>query len=225
LIDTSGKVGRVGLAEGENLRAFRRLQEARRHARDLAPAVAEMLAGLGWKPGDLHGVVVSRGPGSYTGLRVGLISAKAWAYATGCGLLAVETFAVLAAQVPEDVLRLEVIADAQQDRVYQQSFGRTAAGSPLEPLSELGIVTVDEWVGRLQAPHWVSGPALRQHQTRLPKGIVTVDESLWEPSLESLLRLGLKRYRAGQRDDVWTVKPLYLRPSSAEEKWQQSGRS
>ena len=98
-------------------------------ARNLAPAVSEMLAGLGWKPRDLQGVIVGRGPGSYTGLRVGLISAKIWAYATGCGLLAVETFAVIAAQVPEDVLRLEVIADAQQDRVYQQSFGRTAAGA------------------------------------------------------------------------------------------------
>src|SRR5436305_12105366 len=113
LLETAGRAGWAALAEGERLRGLRRLDEARRHARDLAPAVADLLAAAAWKPSDLHAVAVDRGPGSYTGLRVGLISAKALSYATGCALLLLDAFAVVAEQAPPGVSRLDVLADAQ----------------------------------------------------------------------------------------------------------------
>ncbi len=100
ILETSGRIGQVGVASDGNLLAFRRLDEARRHARDLAPAVAELLSQQHWQPCDIHAVIVSQGPGSYTGLRVGIMSAKAFAYATGCALLAVETFSAIALQTP-----------------------------------------------------------------------------------------------------------------------------
>ena len=78
------------------------LDESRRHARDLAPAVRDLLAEQGWPARSLEAVIVSRGPGSYTGLRVGIMSAKTLAYATGCALLAVDTFAVIARQAPPE---------------------------------------------------------------------------------------------------------------------------
>jgi tRNA threonylcarbamoyl adenosine modification protein YeaZ len=77
ILETSGRVASVALAEGGRLLGTRRLDEARRHARDLAPAVAGLLAGQGRRPRDVHAVLVGRGPGSYTGLRVGVMSAKA----------------------------------------------------------------------------------------------------------------------------------------------------
>src|SRR5262249_57410856 len=92
LIETSSRAGLVALAEGGRLLGQRQLEEARRHARDLAPAVRDLLAGQNWRARDLHAVVVSRGPGSYTGLRVGIMSAKALAYAAGCELLDIRTF-------------------------------------------------------------------------------------------------------------------------------------
>src|SRR5262245_35428723 len=113
LIETSGRAGLVALAEGDRLLAEHRLDEARRHARDLAPATAGLLGAAGWHPRDLHAVIASRGPGSYTGLRVGLMSAKTLAYATGCVLLALDTFAVIAEQAPADVAHLDVLSDAQ----------------------------------------------------------------------------------------------------------------
>src|SRR5215470_17676078 len=90
IIETSGRPGRVALAVGESLLAAVQLEEVRRHARDLAPTVAELLRGQGWKPRDLQGVIIGLGPGSYTGLRVGVISAKVLCYAVGCPLVGVE---------------------------------------------------------------------------------------------------------------------------------------
>jgi tRNA threonylcarbamoyladenosine biosynthesis protein TsaB len=220
LIETSGRAGWVAVAEGDRLCAARRLDEARRHGRDLAPAVAALLAEQGWQPRDVHAVLAGRGPGSYTGLRVGLMSAKVFAYATGCALIALDTFAIIAAQAPAEALLMEVIADAQQDKVYCQSYQRTAPGDSPAPAAALAILPAAEWLARLRPPVWVTGPGLHLHRARLPAGIAVVDESLWGPQPQSLLELGLARYQVGQRDDVWSAEPLYLRPSSAEEKWQ-----
>src|SRR4051794_20872764 len=109
LIETSGRVGQVGLALGPRLLAERALDATRRHARDLAPAAAELLRGQGWRPRDLAAVLVSLGPGSYTGLRVGVMSAKALAYAIGCAVEGVPTFDVIAGQADVAGRDLEVI--------------------------------------------------------------------------------------------------------------------
>jgi tRNA threonylcarbamoyladenosine biosynthesis protein TsaB len=215
MVETSGRNGFVAVAEGPTLLAVRRLEEARRHARDLAPATIELLTAQGWKARDLNGVVVSLGPGSYTGLRVGVMSAKTLAYAVGCALIGVETFAVVAAQAPKEINRTDVLADAQQEKVYAQSFGRD--GDEWRPLDALGIRPFAEWLALRTAGTWVSGPGLHRWAPRLPIDASAVEAALWDPQAETLLKLGLARYTAGQRDDPFALQPLYLRPSSAEE--------
>jgi tRNA threonylcarbamoyladenosine biosynthesis protein TsaB len=221
ILETTGRVGLVALAEGGQLLGVRRLDETRRHARDLAPAVQELLASVSWRPRDLHGVIVSRGPGSYTGLRVGIMSAKALAYATGCAVVAIDTFAAIAQQVPPEILRLDVLADAQQDKVYVQSFGRTSSEEILAPSGPLTIESFAHWLARREAGAWVSGPGLRGQESRIAQDEWVVAADRWDLGVESLLRLGLARFEKGEQDDFWSLEPLYLRPSSAEEKWGQ----
>jgi tRNA threonylcarbamoyladenosine biosynthesis protein TsaB len=217
ILETSSRTGQVALALGDELRGVRHLDEARRNARDLAPATAALLAEQGWRPRDIQAVIVSRGPGSYTGLRVGIMSAKTFVYATGCALLAVDTFAALALQAPPSAPRVDVLADAQQDKVYGQSFARSAEG--WQPASELAICRFADWLSARAPNAWATGPGLLKWATHLPADVPTVDASLWEPQASSLLRIGLARYLAGERDDPWSLEPLYLRPSSAEEQW------
>src|SRR5262245_57314240 len=122
ILETSGRVGRIAVARGRNLLAERRLDENRRHARDLAPAVAELCRQCSWKVRELEAVLVSRGPGSYTGLRVGIMSAKALTYAAGGVFLAIDTFAAIARQAPAEVHLVDILADAQQENVYVQRW-------------------------------------------------------------------------------------------------------
>jgi tRNA threonylcarbamoyladenosine biosynthesis protein TsaB len=222
LLETSHATALVALADGDRLAGVRRLDEARRHARELAPSVADLLAAAGWRPRDLDGVVVGVGPGSYTGLRVGVMSAKALAFATGCALLAVPSFDAIARQAPAEVQRLHVLADAQQQNIYVQQFARGPDG--IKAAAPLVIQAVDEWLPRLDANEWAAGPGLRKHRDRLPPDVRAVAEDLWLPGPQALLEIGLERYRRGERDDVLAVEPLYLRPSSAEEQWRRLGR-
>src|SRR5947207_8208375 len=146
ILETSGRAGSVAVAAGDTLLHVRQLDEARRHARDLAPRVRELLHAAGWKPRDVQALFVSRGPGSYTGLRVGIASAKVFAYATGCALIGIDTFAAIAAQgtpvADAPGSPLDVLADAQQDKVYVQRFVGGA------PQSALAIRTVSEWLAQ-----------------------------------------------------------------------------
>src|SRR5262245_64007809 len=121
LIETSGRVGEVGLGNDRAILSRRRLDQARRHARDLAPALRDLLREQSWRSTDITSVIVSRGPGSYTGLRVGIMAAKAFAFGVGCPVLGIDTFAVIAFQAGVGN-PVEVIADAQQERLYVQRF-------------------------------------------------------------------------------------------------------
>lgn len=219
IFETSGRAGFVAVAVDDEMRSVRRLDETRRHARDLAPAVSELLAGQRWQPRDIDVVFVSRGPGSYTGLRVGLMSAKAFAYATRCALLAIDTFAAIAVQAPADAELLDVIADAQQNKLYVQRFAKTTAASSLLPQSPLNIQDIEEWRSSINPTAVVSGPGIASLKETALHRVRTVPPELLNPLPESLLRIGLKRFRLGERDDCFAVDPLYLRPSSAEEKW------
>lgn len=221
ILETSGRVGSVALACGPQLGEVRLLDESRRHARDLAPAVAELYARRGWKPRETTGVIVSLGPGSYTGLRVGIIAAKALAYATGCAVLGIETFAAVARQVPADAQRVDVLADAQQKKAYVQRWRRTGAVWQAE--SALAIRQIAEWLETLEPGIWVSGPGVRLCEASIPAGNPIVLPEQREPLPEGLLQIGMERWRRGERDDLYQIEPLYLRPSNAEENWDRLG--
>ncbi|MBC8113901.1 MAG: tRNA (adenosine(37)-N6)-threonylcarbamoyltransferase complex dimerization subunit type 1 TsaB, partial [Candidatus Saccharimonas sp.] len=103
-LDTSGLVGSVALLCDGELLGERSLGEAgRRHAQSLVLELHELLKSHGAKPRDVKAVAVSKGPGSFTGLRVGLVCAKTFAYATGCQFVAVNTFEAIADNCPTQV--------------------------------------------------------------------------------------------------------------------------
>jgi tRNA threonylcarbamoyladenosine biosynthesis protein TsaB len=212
IIETSHRVGRVALASGDAIVGERVLDESRRHARDLAPGVQSLLQQQGWHARDLDGVIVSRGPGSFTGLRVGIMSAKTLAFTTGCALIAVDTFAAIAVGAAAQAANLDVIADAQQDNIYVQRFGA-------HPES-LMIVPFETWLESARA--WsvsVTGPGLEIVANRLPANISVLPREHWHATPANVLRLGLERFRRGERGDFFAIEPLYLRASAAERKW------
>jgi tRNA threonylcarbamoyladenosine biosynthesis protein TsaB len=224
LLETSGAVGRIGLGQGTTLLAEAVLDRQRRHTRDLAPQIRLLLQKQEWKMAEIDGIVVSWGPGSYTGLRVGLMTGKTLAYALQKPLMTAPTFAVLAQQALNELQsgqELAVVADAQQDRIYLQTWQKTRV-----QIAASSVLTLEEgktWRNGLSS-ETVTGPGLRQQQKLLPNTISCLPEMLWDPQLHALLSVGLVQYHLGQFADLFTVEPLYLRPSAAEVKWNELGR-
>jgi tRNA threonylcarbamoyladenosine biosynthesis protein TsaB len=169
-------------------------------------------------------VIVSLGPGSYTGLRVGIMSAQALAFASGCRVVGVPTFHAIARQAVFPGAELEVIADARQSKLYVQAFARATAVEVDSPTGELCIVPGRMWAEQRRPDLAVTGPGVRVAQDYLPAETPVAPAEQWEPSLRSLLHVGWKRFARGESEAVIALEPIYLRPSSAEEQWQRLGR-
>jgi tRNA threonylcarbamoyladenosine biosynthesis protein TsaB len=151
------------------------------------------------------------------------MSAKTFAYATGCSLLAIDTFAAIARNSPPDLGAVEVLADAQQGKVYAQRFRRIDHSDDWQPDSPLIIQSLEAWKASHASTMALSGPGLDVYVPQVSSSIRILDRALWHPTLESILGIGFARQERAEQDDLWTVEPLYLRASSAEEKWQQKG--
>jgi tRNA threonylcarbamoyladenosine biosynthesis protein TsaB len=215
ILETSGRGAKVGLARGGAVVRAVTLDDARRHARDLAATVETVLKAESLAPADLTGVMVGRGPGSYTGLRVGLMSAKALAYALGCELRAVDTFAAIAVQTPAEARSVWVVADALQEQLYVQRFTRN--GSDWFAADALRIVPVGDWLNSAAPGTWVTGPGVKVYAERIPRSCPLVPEADREPRVGSVFAVGLKLPPLS-RGELFALEPLYLRGSSAEEK-------
>jgi len=216
IIETAGRVGQLALAADDVVVADAHLGEARKRASDLALVVDRLLKEQGWAPRELTAVVVGLGPGSYTGLRVGLASAKALAYATRCAFFGVETFAAIAERLPPEVEAVSVIADALQGKLFRRDYRRNASRE-WEPASRLEIVAASDWLASLRPGLWVSGPAAGMLADQFAADVRVVSADEREPRAVDLLNVA-KKHPWAVTTDVWTAEPLYLRGSSAEEK-------
>ena len=216
-LETTETLGSVAAASGSTLLAEVRLNPTQRSAASLAPAMVAVLETVGWKPGDVELVAVTIGPGSFTGLRVGLATAKTFAYAVGARLLGVDTLETVAAGVPGDVAMLSAVIDAQRGEVVAQRFVRDP-DAWLKPAGPQELLPVEAWLEGLTPEIRVAGPVLEKLVGRLPAGVSAVDANFWRPTATQVARLAARLDAAGQRDDLWSLVPRYSRRSAAEEK-------
>jgi tRNA threonylcarbamoyladenosine biosynthesis protein TsaB len=233
--DTSGFAGSVAVLDGSRLLHEIALDADRGSARTLAPAIAGVLKIAGLEPAQIKLVATTVGPGSFTGLRVGVTTAKTFAYAVGADMLGISTLEAIAHGVPSEVLsgaprEFHSILDAQRRELFLGRFHCDGSNKTVNPVGQADhlpilarsepdkIVAADEWLTSLTAGTVVTGTGITKIEQRLPSGVVAVPESNRQPRASIIGRLACRDYRLGRRDDLWKLAPLYLRPSYAEEK-------
>jgi tRNA threonylcarbamoyladenosine biosynthesis protein TsaB len=223
-IETSGRVGSVAALQGDDsdplvLREIM-LSEDQRTAQRLAPAMQELLADVGWSPQHVQLVAVAVGPGSFTGLRIGVTAAKTFAYAAGAQVVGVNTLVVLAAQAAasrHDGATLWTIMDAQRRELFAAKFDGQNSNYGMTNC-DVTIVGQEELLASLYQGSRVTGPVLKRLKSQLPHGVVAVDEAFWQPKAASVGQVAWRAYVNGHRDDLWKLSPHYYRMSAAEEK-------
>jgi len=198
-IETSRRVGSVAFSDGD-AQASIPLQRERAHASDLVVAI-ERLVGDG---GELDGIVVGTGPGSYTGLRVGIATALGLARGTGCGVLGVPSFEALAFAALAPGERGSVVLDARAGAYYFARYERLSGEvRELAPLAALGREELDA--------HLVDGEPLFCDESTAD-AIGRRSHSPAAPEASALLQLGKRRLQENGPQEASTLEPLYLRP-------------
>ena len=217
-IDTSLRHGSVALALDGEIISSRLLPRETRSAQSLAPAVKEILAEHAWLPGQLDALGVTIGPGSFTGVRVGVTFAKVFCYAANVPIVGLTSLELIAAQAKGVDGELHVVLDAQRSDLFQQAF-RIEEGV-VTAISEPSVLRGEQWLRQVAEIKTVavSGAGLAKFREHLPQHVKVVEEQCWEPSALTLALLAQQAFVSGRRDDAWKILPLYLRASAAEEK-------
>lgn len=194
-----------------------------RPAQALLPELQSLLGQCRWRPGDVQLVCVAAGPGSFTGLRIGVTAAKTLAYAVGAELAGVSTLAAIAAQIAARVRPMWAVLSAQRDQLYCARFSSTAeAIERCQPAdASASILTVDAWLGQLAPGQVVAGPPLERIADRLPKGVESAPQEVWRPKAVTVGQLGYSLMTSGRTIDPMQLTPYYIRRSAAEEKAQK----
>jgi tRNA threonylcarbamoyladenosine biosynthesis protein TsaB len=174
-------------------------------------------------------LAVSLGPGSFTGLRVGLSFAKGMAFASGARMVGVSTLEALASVTPAHFGLVAVACDARRGETYTAAFRRRAGG--LERIAEDAVRSPEEavaWVGA-QVEVGTSAILVGDASERYPqcfeplRGRLTIaDFAQCHPSGSVVALLGERRLRGGQCDRVEALVPCYVRASSAERTLQKA---
>jgi tRNA threonylcarbamoyladenosine biosynthesis protein TsaB len=191
------------------------------HGRELVPAIDALVAEAGIKKTDIGAVAVSVGPGSYTGLRIGVTAAKTLAWALGCDLVAVPTLEALAREAapeaPAGTRRLVPVVDARQREVYAAIF--RLDGAEVRRASEDAVEPPAELASRLRGGDHVFGTGVARsgEALALPDGATSSDGPTC-PRAGTVARMGAERLARGDRIDIHDASPVYLRASEAERK-------
>lgn len=216
-LETTDPVGSVAAMADGKLLLEMDLNPQQRSARSLPPGIKTLLERVGWKSADVQLVALTIGPGSFTGLRVGVTMAKTFAYSVGAEVFSVNTLDAIAEAAPANVSALTAIIDAQRGDIVVRSYIRDLEGC-INPTGDQRLLPIDQWLEELPVGMAVAGPVLSKIASRLPEHVTMLGHEYWTPRAGMVAKLAHRQYAAGRRDDLWTLLPQYSRRSAAEEK-------
>ena len=222
-LETTEKFGSVALLDGKHVLEEITLPKDRRSSQTLHPALQTLFEKTQTAPQDVSVVAVVVGPGSFTGLRVGVTAAKVFAYTTGAKVIALDTFETVATAAPPHADVISVGVDAQRGEVVAAVLRQTASGS-LETIEEPKIITVGDWWKHAEQYDDVffTGPALERWREKAPSHLLLAEEADWLPKASVAGKLAAQRITSETFtetcDNVWSLLPTYSRLSAAEEK-------
>ena len=218
-IETGTDICSVALANDGELMALRESDEGRDHAKKVAMFVDELLRETGVQPADLDAIAVGKGPGSYTGLRIGVSFAKGMCYALNIPLIAVGSLDALSEVAREDydagILDIEdeewskgylcPMVDARRMEVYAQVFDASGVAQS-EVVAE--VVTENSFAEWRKMGKFVIFGNGAAKCTEVLTDAVCVSVS---PSARGIVRLAEEAFNAGRFEDLAYFEPFYLK--------------
>jgi tRNA threonylcarbamoyladenosine biosynthesis protein TsaB len=223
-IDTSTSCGSVGLIEDESIISEYLLNIPVTHSERLLTSIELVLREARLTPADIDGWAISLGPGSFTGLRIGVSTVKGLALATRKPVAGVSTLDVLAYQTSPTPYLICPVLDARKGEVYS-AFYRYEGENGLKRQSAYHAIKPEDLIKKIQERTIFIGNGVRTYGEYFRNFLASL--AIFSPSLyhfphgSGVAKLGLELLRQGECLDLATFVPLYVRPSEAEIKWQK----
>lgn len=222
-IDTSNHPMSVALVEDEQLLATTTLNMVRNHSIYLMPAISKLFELVKWQPTDLDRVAVAQGPGSYTGVRIAVTTAKVLADTEKIDLVGVSSLAVLARNVvPTAKAVIVPFFDARRGNVFAGAY-QWEDGTLVNKIADqhLGIDTLLDQLAKLDRPVVLVGQMtdkIRAKFDQLPANVNLLPRTY---SIPSTYQLAIAGEKESPVEDIDPFVPHYLRITEAEANWQK----
>lgn len=217
-LDSSAVVGSVALCEDTRMVAHYTLNTGNTHSQTLLPMIESALKSAEWEIDDLDLLAVSQGPGSFTGVRIGIATVKGLAFGKNIPCAGVSTLEALAYNLRYYNGILCPVMNARRAQVYNALFAcENGVLTRLCPDRAISIAELDEELAGLDQPIYLVGDGYDITLDGLEKTtVVPVPDELRYQSGYSVALCGLAAYKRGESVDDTTLAPVYLRPSQAE---------
>ena len=217
-IQTASPAGSLALSDGERLLAEINLDVRKTPTEWLLPMIEDLITKADLGKSDLDAIGVVRGPGSFTGLRVGLATAKGLSLAADCPLLGVSSLQCLAMQLPFTSIPVCVMLDARKQEVYTATY-TWQAGFP-QPVGEERVIKPEELLSEISGETLFVGNGAFVYRSLIVRQLA--ERAHFAPAFLNLPRAGaaavlaLHEWGIGRTSSAAELMPLYLRPSEAE---------
>lgn len=223
-LDTATLVSSVALVDDKKVLAELTLQTQLTHSEVLMPHIQQVLAMAKVDKKNLAAIAVSIGPGSFTGLRIGLATAKSMAYALKVKLLGVSTLEALAYHYPVEGVYIAPLLDAQKGNAYVALYEWRGG-----VLREVGAPCVESFAAildkaaKLDQKVVLLGDTVVKHWDEIKAAggnIIAPQLHTVMPRAACVALAGQTLLRNGRADDLMSLEPVYIRRSEAEELWE-----
>ncbi len=224
-IETSSLVSSVALLQEDVLRAELTVQARLTHSEQLMPHIADMLEKASVKKQQIDCVAVSVGPGSFTGLRIGMATAKGLAFAWDVPIIGVGTAEGLAWNFAGHRDLICPLIDAQKGNVYAALYRWD--GAALDVVQDVSVMALDDVLAQLRERNCRvvfcgDGSALYRQQITESSALFSLAlPTAAIPRAGSIAAAAMQRWKAGDVDDCMTLTPAYKRRSEAEVLWEK----
>jgi tRNA threonylcarbamoyladenosine biosynthesis protein TsaB len=226
-IETSTNTGSVAIVSEDGVIAQYSLNIEVMHSERLMSTVDRVLKDTGLTIAEMDGYAVAIGPGSFTGLRIGLAAVKGLALVTGKPVAAVPTLKALAWNLPYAANPVCAMLDARKNEVYAATY--RFEGTTLVHVMAEAVLSLSLLAERISEKTIFTGEASRLFH----KEIVATfgDRALFAPrsatlpSAAGVAEIGLDMIKSGKQSDLDSVTPMYIRRPEAEVMWEKRSQS
>jgi tRNA threonylcarbamoyladenosine biosynthesis protein TsaB len=225
--DTATPRVSVAIGDDGHLLGEVRLEGGTRHAEQLAPAIRYLCDEVGVRLDRLAAIGVGVGPGLFTGLRVGVTTAKVMAQALRVPLVGVPSLDLVAYPLRHAARPVVVALDARRKEVFDATYRPVPGG--MQRVDQYRVRPPAELAAELEASGdevLLAGDGARRYREELAalEHVELVDECHDSPSAAALVALAAAKAQREEYSLPWDVGPLYLRRSDAEIEWERTGR-